>query len=119
MPDVGGLPTSEELRQPVRTWLESKGNPKCAVCGERWIASLTEDNVALQGVPLMRSTFNLGIWRGPDTQRLSTDRRLTKLGNLLHGFYAGSARAVRITCDNCGNMVLFDAYKIGLLERPH
>jgi hypothetical protein len=121
VPEEGGLPTSQELQQPVTDWLQrwgGDGHPRCSVCGERWSASVAEGNVALQAVPHRRSTFKFSTWRGPNTKRLSVDRMLTTLGDRLHSFHADSAPAVQITCTTCGNMVLFDAYKIGVLERP-
>jgi hypothetical protein len=67
VPEEGGLPTSQELQQPVTDWLQrwgGDGHPKCSVCGERWSASVAEGNVALQAVPHRRSTFKFSTWRG-------------------------------------------------------
>jgi hypothetical protein len=116
----GHIPTSEELQQLLRTWLESKGDPKCAVCGEPWTASLSGDNVSLQSVPHTRNTLSLLRWGNPDTraQRQSTESRLRTLGQTLWALHTGSTKAVQITCNRCGNMVFFDAYKIGAMERP-
>jgi hypothetical protein len=116
----GRIPTSEELHQHLRTWLESKGDPKCVVCAERWIASISEDNVALQSVPHISNTLSLLRWGNPDTcaQRQSTESRLRTLGQTLWALHAGSTKPVKITCESCGNMVFFDAYKIGVMERP-
>jgi hypothetical protein len=123
MPSRGGkghIPTSEELQQILRSWLESKGDPKCAVCAQRWTASITQDNVALQSVPNTRNTLSLLRWGNPDTraQRQSMASRLRSLGQTLWALHTGSTKAVKITCDQCGNMVFFDAYKIGAMERP-
>ena len=114
------MPTSEELQQSLRDWLESRGDPKCAVCGERWASSVSEDNIALQSVPHTANTLSLLRWGNPDTraQRQSTDSRLRVLGQRLWALHAGSTKAVKIACEQCGNMVFFDAYKIGALERP-
>ncbi len=116
----GGIPTSEELRQRLRTWLESEEDPKCAVCAERWVASISEENVAIQSVPHVSNTLSLLRWGNPDTcaQRQSTESRLRTLGQTLWALHAGSTKAAKITCETCGNMVFFDAYKIGAMERP-
>jgi hypothetical protein len=118
--DRGGIPTSGESQQTLRDWLQSRGDPKCAVCGERWTASISEDNVALQAMPHISNTLSLLRWGNPDTraQRQSTESRLRTLGRTLWALHAGSTKAVKITCESCANMVFFDAYKIGVMERP-
>ena len=46
------------------------------------------------------------------------ESRLRTLGQTLWALHTGSTKAVKITCDQCGNMVFFDAYKIGAIKRP-
>jgi len=118
VPDKDGLPTFEELQRPVREWLQQRGgdgHPKCSVCGERWAASVTEDSVAIQAVPHRKNIFRLSVWKGAN---LGPERRATTLRELFQGLYRSSTPVVRITCHLCGNMVFFDAYKMGVLERP-
>ena len=122
MPGRGGrgrIPTSEELQQILREWLESRGDPECAVCGELWTASISEDNVALQAIPHISNTLSLLRWANPETraQRQSTESRLRTLGQTLWALHAGSTKAVKITCERCANMVFFDAHKIGAMDR--
>lgn len=106
---------SESDLQVVGEWLESK-NAKCGVCEEALVA--TAQNTINVFVPTTGGGFELMRWGEPDgpTQRRRRDAMgwVRALIQPLRSFYLGGTHAARVVCDNCGNIVLLDAEKVGV-----
>jgi hypothetical protein len=94
---------AHSLARQVHKWLDAKDAHRCSHCGEHQSWDLSD----LRNVYLVDPE---GATRA-DHHRKPTDAR-TGEDDPLRAPISGN-RLIRLTCDNCGHVVLLDAMKVG------
>jgi hypothetical protein len=129
----------ERDKRTLDEWMQSKGITSCSACGKQafgfaellllpgysaWRKAVPTTGMS-QGAISLDNPYRLGLRAGERDflrvlGKLAADFNKLRLGFLLMGRTAPDARpVVKIECGNCGNVLLLDARKVGLIGGTH
>jgi hypothetical protein len=107
----------QELRQVVEGWMESKNISGCPMCRE---PAWAFDSITLVFTPNV-SSADIVAGRGrnrTDTSHAALLSRMREGRRILDNIRSNrKAQLIKLVCDNCGYVLLMDAFKVQPTEQ--